>query len=195
MRFTPGAFSGGSSLSRRCCACSPGSTTAGTRARNGNTPGGPRILDEPPALALGDVRHLGRIDLLDVAGREQFVGDATGELQCGAVAVADAVGEHDRPPGLDEREGIAATQFPQTDVRMIPASDRLYRAIVEKRLTIPDNDELRQHAASATARRSRRGWRIDKLQRADNIDGIISLCMALDAVEAKPEPVELLGWL
>jgi phage terminase large subunit-like protein len=94
-----------------------------------------------------------------------------------------------------EREGIIVTQFPQTDVRMIPASDRLYRAIVEKRLTLPDSEELRQHAASAIARHSRRGWRIDKLQRADNIDAVISLCMALECAEAKPEPVELLGWL
>jgi phage terminase large subunit-like protein len=94
-----------------------------------------------------------------------------------------------------EREGIIVTQFPQTDVRMIPASDRLYRAIVEKRLTLPDNDELRQHAAAAIARHSRRGWRIDKANRADNIDAVIAPCMALEADEAKPEPVELLGWL
>jgi phage terminase large subunit-like protein len=94
-----------------------------------------------------------------------------------------------------EREGITVTQFPQTDVRMIPASDRLYRAIVEKRLTIPDNEELRQHAASAIARHSRRGWRIDKLQRSDNNDAVIAMCMALECAEAKPEPVELLGWL
>jgi phage terminase large subunit-like protein len=94
-----------------------------------------------------------------------------------------------------EREGITVTEFPQTDVRMIPASDRLYRAIVEQRLTLPDSEELRQHAASAIARHSRRGWRIDKPQRADNIDAVISLCMALECAEAKPEPVELLGWL
>ena len=94
-----------------------------------------------------------------------------------------------------EREGIAVTQFPQTDARMVPASDRLYRAIVEKRIVLPDNEELRQHAAAAIAKHSRRGWRIDKANRVDNIDGIISLCMALEAAEAKPEPVELLGWL
>lgn len=94
-----------------------------------------------------------------------------------------------------EREGIAVTQFPQTDVRMIPASDWLYRAIVEKRLTLPDHDELRQHAACAIARHSRRGWQIDKLQRSDNVDAIIAMCMAVECAEAKPEPVELLGWL
>jgi phage terminase large subunit-like protein len=94
-----------------------------------------------------------------------------------------------------EREGITVTQFPQTDARMVPASDRLYRAIVEKRVILPDSEELRQHAAAAIAKHSRRGWRIDKTQRADNIDAVIALCMALEAAEVKPEPVELLGWL
>jgi hypothetical protein len=71
----------------------------------------------------------------------------------------------------------------------------LYRAIVEKRLILPDNEELRQHAAAAIAKHSRRGWRIDKANRADNIDAIIALCMAHESAEAKPEPAELLGWL
>jgi hypothetical protein len=78
---------------------------------------------------------------------------------------------------------------------MIPASDRLYRVIVEKRLTLPDNEELRQHAANAVAKHSRRGWRIDRANRSDNVDAIIALCMALDALEDQPAPVELLGWL
>ena len=93
-----------------------------------------------------------------------------------------------------QREGITVTEFPQSDTRMCPASDRLYRAIVEKRLTLPDNDELRAHAHAAIARHSRRGWRVDKTRRADNIDAIVALCMALDAAEAT-EPAELLGWL
>ena len=48
---------------------------------------------------------------------------------------------------------------------MIPASDRLYRAIVEARLILLDHEELRQHAANAIARHSRRGWRLDKAGR------------------------------
>jgi phage terminase large subunit-like protein len=94
-----------------------------------------------------------------------------------------------------EREGITATQFPQTDARMLPASTRLYEAVVQQRLVLPDDNELRQHAAVAIAKHSRRGWRLDKTARSDNIDAIIALCMALEAAEVKPEPVELLGWL
>jgi hypothetical protein len=74
------------------------------------------------------------------------------------------------------------------------ASDRLYLAIVEQRLTLPDNPELRAHAHAAIARHSRRGWRIDKSQRSDNIDGVVALAMALEAAEQKPTDFELLGY-
>jgi hypothetical protein len=78
---------------------------------------------------------------------------------------------------------------------MIPASDRLYRAVVEARLVLPDHEELRQHAANATARNSRRGWRLDSPSRNANIDAIVALAMALDAAENQAASVELLGWL
>lgn len=94
-----------------------------------------------------------------------------------------------------EREGMVVVQFPQTDARMVPASARLHAAIVERRLTLPADDELAQHAAAAIARHGRRGWRLDKAARSDNIDAIVALCMALERAEAWPEPVELLGWL
>jgi phage terminase large subunit-like protein len=94
-----------------------------------------------------------------------------------------------------EREGVIVTTFPQSDVRMIPASNRLYSAIVERRIVLPGHDEMRQHAAAAIARHSRRGWRTDKTSRADNIDSIIALCMALEAAENQPAEAQLLGWL
>jgi phage terminase large subunit-like protein len=89
-----------------------------------------------------------------------------------------------------ERERIIVTAFPQTDVRMVPASDRLYRAVVGKRLVLRDNEELRQHMANTIARHNRRGWRLDQPN-----DSIIALCMALEAMENQPEPVEVLAWL
>jgi phage terminase large subunit-like protein len=95
---------------------------------------------------------------------------------------------------LRER-GINVVAFPQSDSRMCPASDRLYRAVVEARLCLPDLETLRQHSANATARHSRRGWRIDSPGRNTNVDAIIALAMALDAVENEPAPAELVGWL
>jgi phage terminase large subunit-like protein len=93
------------------------------------------------------------------------------------------------------QRGVNVIEFPQSDSRMIPASDRLYRAVVEARLNLPDHGDLRQHAANAIARHSRRGWRLDSPGRNTNIDAIIALCMAVDAVETQAEPVELLGWV
>jgi hypothetical protein len=68
-------------------------------------------------------------------------------------------------------------------------------AIVEQRITLPDNPELSRHAWDAIARHSRRGWRIDKPNPRANIDAVIALAMAVERAEHKPEPVELLGWL
>ena len=78
---------------------------------------------------------------------------------------------------------------------MIPASQRLYDAVVEGKLVHPNDPELNRHAANAVARHSRRGWRLDEPKRSTNIDGVVALCMALERALAKPEPVALLGWL
>lgn len=94
-----------------------------------------------------------------------------------------------------ERERVTVLQFPQTDVRMVPASLRLHAAITEGRLTIPDDPVLASHAAHAIARHSRRGWRLDKANPRDNMDAMVALCMALERAEHRPEPVRLQGWL
>jgi phage terminase large subunit-like protein len=78
---------------------------------------------------------------------------------------------------------------------MIPASQRLYDAIIEGRIVHPDDPRLNAHVATAVARHGRRGWRIDKANRADKIDGAVALAMAVDRVENRPEPVRMLGWL
>jgi hypothetical protein len=92
-------------------------------------------------------------------------------------------------------ERVLVTGFPQTDSRMIPASDRLYRAVTERRLTVPDDDELRAQVANTIARHSRRGWRLDKPSLDTPNDAVIALCMALEALEVQPAPVEVVGWL
>ncbi len=94
-----------------------------------------------------------------------------------------------------EREGLVAVQFPQTDVRMVPASQRLREAIVEGRITLPPDRELAVHAANAVQRHGRRGWRLDKPDRSSPIDALVALAMALERAERRPEPVRLVGWL
>lgn len=94
-----------------------------------------------------------------------------------------------------EQRGIPAVVFPQHDARMIPASQALYDAVVEGRVMHPDDPRLNAHVAAAVARHTRRGWRIDKAERGENIDGVIALCMAVERAAATPDPVQLLGWL
>jgi len=98
--------------------------------------------------------------------------------------------------GLElEQRGVTVVTWPQTDVRLVPASQRLRDAVVEGRLVLPDDARLAQHAANAVQRHSRRGWRLERPDRSSPIDGLIALCMALERCESRPEPVRLLGWL
>ena len=94
-----------------------------------------------------------------------------------------------------EREGLTVSTFPQQDSRVIPASQRLYDAVTNETLVLPDVPELAQHAAGAIAKHSRRGWRIDRPNPRVEIDGITALMMAVDRLENRPAPVELIGWL
>ena len=94
-----------------------------------------------------------------------------------------------------EREGITCVAFPQSDSRMIPASALLHAAVTERRLQLPDLPELHAHAANTIARHGRRGWRLDKPDGATPNDAIIALAMAVDAVEQRPEPARVLGFV
>jgi hypothetical protein len=49
--------------------------------------------------------------------------------------------------------------------------------------------------AGAIAKQSRRGWRIDRPNPRVEIDGITALLMALDRLENRPVPAELIGWI
>ena len=49
--------------------------------------------------------------------------------------------------------------------------------------------------SGSQARHSRRGWRLDKIERADNIDAVVALAMAVERASWEPEPVRLLGWV
>lgn len=94
-----------------------------------------------------------------------------------------------------ERDGLVVVTFPQSDSRMVPASTALHEAIVQRRLHLPDHDELAQHAANAVQRHSRRGWRLDTPARGVLIDGIVALAMAVDRAAHREPETQLVGWL
>ena len=93
-----------------------------------------------------------------------------------------------------EQRGLAVVEFPQFDSRLIPASRRLFEAVVERRLVHPDDPKLNEHIAGSVAVQSRRGWRVGKAKGRNN-DSVVALLMALDRAEHQPPQVRLLGWL
>lgn len=94
-----------------------------------------------------------------------------------------------------EQAGLRMVEFPQTNVRMGPASEKLYAAVIEKRLTHGNDPALNQHVANAVAKATPRGWRLDKPDRGGQVDALIALAMAVDRAEQREEPARLLGWL
>jgi phage terminase large subunit-like protein len=96
---------------------------------------------------------------------------------------------------LERDEGLVVVEFPQSHARMTVASEGLHAAIVERRLRHRGWRDLDQQVASAVAKQTNRGWRLDKADRNARIDAAIALAMAVERAQAKPEPVKLLGWL
>lgn len=96
------------------------------------------------------------------------------------------------------KRGLRMVQFPQHDSRLVPASERLSAAILERRLRHPGDPALDAHVAAAVAKQTQRGARIAHAggrQTSKRIDAVIALAMAVDRAENQPEPVRLIGWL
>lgn len=94
-----------------------------------------------------------------------------------------------------EDAGLPMVEFPQSATRMVPASERLYAAVVEHKLTHPNDPTLNAHVTGTVARQTNRGWRLDKSERSAQIDGVVALAMALERADQPAQPARLLGWL
>jgi phage terminase large subunit-like protein len=81
---------------------------------------------------------------------------------------------------------MQVVQFPQSNPRMVPASERLHQAIIERCLIHANDSDLNRHIAAAIARDTPRGWRIDKARGRSQIDAVIALAMAGRASRAEP---------
>jgi phage terminase large subunit-like protein len=96
---------------------------------------------------------------------------------------------------LERDHGLVMVQFPQSHARLTAASERLHSVVVQKRLRHRGEPELAKHVAGAMAKQTGRGRRLDKAERGAQIDAAVCLAMAVERAEARPAPVQLLGWL
>jgi len=92
-----------------------------------------------------------------------------------------------------EQRGLVVVEYPQFDSRLVPATDRLHRAVTDKRLTHPNDPDLYRHLEGSVLRDTRRGVRIDKRPGHAN-DGIIALLMAVDRAEQPTHAPKFVGW-
>jgi phage terminase large subunit-like protein len=89
-----------------------------------------------------------------------------------------------------EGEGLAMVEVPQTDVHMVPASQALFEAIINRQIAHDGDVALKRHIYNTTARARERGWRIDRPEgtRRPN-DATVALALALlQAQQGAPTP-------
>lgn len=85
----------------------------------------------------------------------------------------------ERSAQLLEGDGLAMVEFPQTDSRMIPASQRFYQLIAEGNLAHNGDPVLKTHVENAIADQKPRGWRLSKPRGSRlHIDAAIACAMA-----------------
>ncbi len=78
-----------------------------------------------------------------------------------------------------EGRGLNMIEFPQTDNRMIPASQTLFELIKTQHLVHSGNPTMRRHVRSVVSKEKERGWRISKPTGSrKRVDGAIALAMA-----------------
>lgn len=76
-------------------------------------------------------------------------------------------------------EGLNMVEFPQTDQRMIPASEDLWNAIVRDDILRHDGDPvLTKHVMAGVVDETGRGWRINKRRTQRACDGLVAMLMA-----------------
>jgi phage terminase large subunit-like protein len=97
------------------------------------------------------------------------------------------------------QRGIRVLDWPQSNERACPASQRLRELIVEGKLRQPGDEDLDRAVALAIARQVPRGWRIDRPggrgARDEPIDPLVALMMSVERAVAPRAETKLLGWL
>jgi phage terminase large subunit-like protein len=91
---------------------------------------------------------------------------------------------------LLQEEGLPVEEFPQNDLRMVPACLTLYELLVERRLRHGGDPYLRDQVQAAAKRITERGWRFSKRTSSGPIDALIAGTMASYELERQEEEME-----
>jgi len=76
-------------------------------------------------------------------------------------------------------DGLNMVEFPQTDTRMVPASQNLFEFIKTHQLVHDGNPTLRRHVRGVTVKEKERGWRIGKpMGSRKHVDAAIAMAMS-----------------
>jgi len=145
---------------------------------------------------LNDRLHVG-VEIIEGTGSAQAVDDIVTDL-ASRYRIRELSADPWHVVGLLterwEQRGLTVSEYPQFDSRLVPATERLIRAVNEHRIVHPDDPRLNRHVEGTMIRDTRRGPRIDK-RPGDNNDGMVALVMALDRLEHRPPEVKLVGWI
>ena len=90
-----------------------------------------------------------------------------------------------------EAERLPMVEFPQSGVRMIPATERFYEAVMNKALSHSGDPDLARHIGNAVIRRTTHGGHLQKDAKGSprKIDLAVAAVMALErAAHYKPKP-------
>lgn len=139
-----------------------------------------RVLTPEPGrpVAVADVKEL-------VAG---MGGDRLQEVVYDPNAFRESAQE------LEER-GLVMVEFPPNHARMVPASEKLYELIRERRLVHDGDPVLRSHVLASVAQLTERGQRISKRKSRAHIDACMALAYAADRATAFDPPPELIPFI
>jgi len=128
-------------------------------------------------VAVADVREL-------VAG---MAGDRVREIDFDPHAFRESAQE------LEER-GLPMVEFAPNNARMVPASEKLYELIRERRLVHDGDPVLRSHILAAEAQMTERGQRISKRKSRAHIDACMALAYAADRAADQSPPADDFIW-
>ena len=136
----------------------------------------------------------------NVAEVEQFCLELREQFPVPATEIDDAImpgPEFNYDPAYFQRsaqllsgEGLAMVEFPQSDGRMIPASQRFFQTIVESRIAHDGDPVVARHVEAVIADQRTRGWRMSKPKGSRRkIDAAIAAAIAVYRAHfTAPEP-------